>query len=196
MQIRKSTEKRKEEAIKAALKIIYEKGFSKLTVRGIAEELGISEAALYRHFAGKKDIIDQLTDLVFDQECVLEINDDADGLKILSDIIIEQAKKFEKNPFLSIISFQDEMFREYPAIKEKFNEHQKEREQEIIYVIKKGIKEGKIRKDINPKAFASIFMGSIRVTVLKWKNNNFSYSLKKELKKIKKELMKYLAGDQ
>ncbi len=195
MQIRKPTQQRKREALEAAQKIIYEKGFSKLTIREIARHLDISEAALYRHFNDKKDIIDQLTDLVFNEACALENKANQDALRILENFMLSQADKFTKNPYLAVISFQDEMFREYPAIKEKFNKHQIKREEELVKIIKKGIKEKNIREDINPNSFAVIFMGSIRVTVLKWKNNDFSYSLKKELNKIKEELFKYIAGD-
>ena len=195
MKNRKPTQQRKKEALEAAQKIIYQKGFSKLTIRGIAKELGISEAALYRHFNNKKDIIDKLTDLVFNKECSLKKDTEAEALVILNNFIIKQAEKFEENPYLAVISFQDEMFREYPEIKEKFNKHQKEREEEIIKIIEKGKSSNNIKQEINPASFAVIFMGSIRVSVLKWKNNNFSYSLKNELIKIKEELFKYIAGD-
>jgi len=195
MQVRKTSEERKKEALKAALKIIYEKGFSKLTIRGIAERLDISEAALYRHFDDKQDIIDQLTDLVFYQECTMEERDNENALTTLSEFIDKQAEKFEDNPFLSIISFQFEMFSAYPEIKAKFIDHQAKREQEIIDILNKGIKKGLIKEDINPAAFAQIFMGSIRVTVLKWKNSDFNYSLKDRLTDIKKELFKYIECD-
>jgi hypothetical protein len=35
-------------------------------------------------------------------------------------------------------------------------------------------------------------MGSIRITISKWKNSNFSYSLKEKLNEIKFELFKYI----
>lgn len=192
---RKTTVERKKEVLGIAKKIIYEKGFYKLTIRNIAEKMDISEAAIYRHFNGKEDIIDQLTDLVFTQGCSLNIKSKKDPIETLKKFIDKQIDFFETNPYLSIISFQDDMFREYPQIKEKFINHQKKREEEIIKLIKRGIEQNLVQKKVNPEAFASLYMGSIRITVLKWKNSNFNYSLKDKLQDIKIELFKFLEGD-
>lgn len=192
---RKTTAERKKEVLEIAKKIIYEKGFYKLTIRNISDKMDISEAAIYRHFEGKEDIIDQLTDLVFSKGCAFNgdnINEPIEALKIFID---KQSKFFENNPYLSIISFQDDMFREYPKIKNKFINHQKKREKEIIDLIKKGIEQNIVQNKVNSEAFASLYMGSIRITVLKWKNSNFNYSLENKLHEIKKELFKHLEGD-
>ena len=46
MTSRKSTSQRKKEIIDSALEIIYEKGFAFLTMRKLAQLVGISEAAM------------------------------------------------------------------------------------------------------------------------------------------------------
>ena len=50
------------EIVDAAKKIIIAQGFEKLTVRAIAEELSVTEGALYRHFKSKHEIISLLID--------------------------------------------------------------------------------------------------------------------------------------
>ena len=192
---RKSTAERKKEVLDIAKKIIYEKGFYRLTIRNISDKMNISEAAIYRHFKGKEDIIDQLTDLVFSEGCSFDIESTENPVEVLKKFIDKQIEFFEKNPYLSIISFQDDMFREYPKIKEKFIHHQKKREDEIINLIQRGIEKNLIQNKVNPEVFASLYMGSIRLTVLKWKNSNFNYSLSDKLQEIKRELFKYLEGD-
>ena len=192
---RKSTAERKKEVLDIAKKIIYEKGFYRLTIRNISDKMNISEAAIYRHFKGKEDIIDQLTDLVFSEGCSFDIESTENPVEVLKKFIDKQIEFFEKNPYLSIISFQDDMFREYPKIKEKFIHHQKKREDEIINLIQRGIEKNLIQNKVNPEVFASLYMGSIRITVLKWKNSNFNYSLSEKLQEIKRELFKYLEGD-
>ena len=192
---RKSTAERKKEVLDIAKKIIYEKGFYRLTIRNISDKMNISEAAIYRHFKGKENIIDQLTDLVFSEGCSFDIESTENPVEVLKKFIDKQIEFFEKNPYLSIISFQDDMFREYPKIKEKFIHHQKKREDEIINLIQRGIEKNLIQNKVNPEVFASLYMGSIRLTVLKWKNSNFNYSLSDKLQEIKRELFKYLEGD-
>jgi len=190
--IRKSSSERREEVLKIAQKIIYDKGFYNLTIRNISEKIGISEAAIYRHFKNKKEIIDRLTDLVFSNECEFEVESNKDIFMVFENFINKQINRFETNPYLAIISFQDDIFREYKDIKKKFIEHQKQREKEIKKLIIRGQKENMVKKEISPEVFASVFMGSIRITVSKWKNSNFTYSLEEKLNEIKVELLKYI----
>ena len=49
-QKRKSTAVRKQQIIEAARKLIIKSGSEHLTVRSIAKEVNITEAAIYRHF--------------------------------------------------------------------------------------------------------------------------------------------------
>src|SRR6056297_721006 len=190
--IRKSSSERREEVLKIAQKIIYDKGFYNLTIRNISEKIGISEAAIYRHFKNKKEIIDRLTDLVFSNECEFEVESNKDIFMVFENFINKQINRFETNPYLAIISFQDDIFREYKDIKKKFIEHQKQREKEIKKLIIRGQNENTVKKEISPEVFASVFMGSIRITVSKWKNSNFTYSLEEKLNEIKVELLKYI----
>ena len=64
---RKDTQTRREEALTVAMTIIHSEGIHSLTLRRVAEGLGISEAALFRHFKDKEDLIDLLASKVFDQ---------------------------------------------------------------------------------------------------------------------------------
>jgi AcrR family transcriptional regulator len=48
---------RRKQIIEAALSIMKERGLEGTTTRRIAERVGITEPALYRHFRGKKEII-------------------------------------------------------------------------------------------------------------------------------------------
>ena len=50
-------ETRRDQIARAALKIVGESGVSGLTTAAIAREVGISEAALYRHFKNKDEIL-------------------------------------------------------------------------------------------------------------------------------------------
>jgi AcrR family transcriptional regulator len=47
----------RERILDAALDLFIEKGFDKTSLREIAEQLGVSKAALYYHFASKDDIL-------------------------------------------------------------------------------------------------------------------------------------------
>ena len=64
---RKSTIIRKKQIIDAARKIIIRKGSEHLTLRAMAREVGFSEAAIYRHFKNKQEVLSYLMNTIMDE---------------------------------------------------------------------------------------------------------------------------------
>ena len=56
---------RREQIAEAALAIVVEHGIGAVTVRRVAEAVGISAAALYRHYKNKGDILAAILEEVF-----------------------------------------------------------------------------------------------------------------------------------
>ena len=54
---KQSTEIRQEQIKQAVLDIIYTDGLKNLSTRNLAKRIGMSEGAIFRHFASKQDII-------------------------------------------------------------------------------------------------------------------------------------------
>lgn len=171
------------EIINAATELINQGGIQQLTTKALAEKMGFSEPAIYRHFKNKTDILSSV------------LNYFGLGLKSkMSELIQSQNKG--KDKLKQIIDFQFEHFSNHPAIvmvifaetsfqyEEKLSSavhniliHKKER---VETIIKQGQKDGSIRADVSAKQTSSIFMGSMRFTILQWRLNNYSYDLKKE----------------
>ncbi|HMM59897.1 MAG TPA: helix-turn-helix domain-containing protein, partial [Candidatus Rifleibacterium sp.] len=59
---RKTGEARQAEIIAVTRDLIFNEGFSNFTVRTVASRIGISEAAIYRHFKSKEDLLLGLLD--------------------------------------------------------------------------------------------------------------------------------------
>ena len=54
---RLKTEKRQNMIIDEAMKIIHSGGYGALSIRALAQNVKISEPAIYRHFLNKEDIV-------------------------------------------------------------------------------------------------------------------------------------------
>ncbi|MBS3815559.1 MAG: TetR/AcrR family transcriptional regulator, partial [Hadesarchaea archaeon] len=54
---RKTSKERKKEIVKATLELIGEKGIESLRTSQIADNVGFSEAALYKHFPSKIEVV-------------------------------------------------------------------------------------------------------------------------------------------
>ncbi|GEJ58480.1 TetR/AcrR family transcriptional regulator [Anaeromyxobacter diazotrophicus] len=61
---RKTADARRREIADAALRVIAEQGLGRFTARAIAHEVGVSDAALFRHFETKEEIVLAVVDRV------------------------------------------------------------------------------------------------------------------------------------
>src|SRR5512132_1210412 len=52
----------RKQILDASLRLFSERGFARTTVRDIAREAGITDAAIYYHFESKRDLLEALVD--------------------------------------------------------------------------------------------------------------------------------------
>ena len=107
VQKREHTEVRQQQIVDAAAILIFKHGSEHLTVKKIAAEVGISEAAIYRHFNSKKSILSFLLNHI--EEVLLhDISPETVGNK---PVTLDLMEKIIRNHFSMIgmqkgISFQ------------------------------------------------------------------------------------------
>ncbi len=63
----------------------------------------------------------------------------------------------------------------------------------MVSIVQLGQEDGSIRKDIQPDQLASVFMGSMRFTILQWSLNNYSDDLRNEGKLLWKTIEKLVS---
>ncbi|MDP3284399.1 MAG: TetR/AcrR family transcriptional regulator [Desulfobacterales bacterium] len=176
---RKSTEIRKREIIEAARKLIYKKGSEHVTVNNIAKEVKISEAAIYRHFHNKKEILSFLASHIteslmqdIDSACSdLSYPDNIGGILRSHLSKIEQKRGVSFQVIAEIISFGDKKLNKqvYDSIQNYL--------QRFSGLLDNGIKAGAIREDIDPEATALLLFGMIQGLVNTWALSNYSFDL-------------------
>ena len=113
--VRQTTARRKQQIIEAARRLITDRGMEAVTIDAIAETVGFSESAIYRHFPSKQQILRRLIDdLEHDLlacvvlarttelnalrvlECILETHlADVEGSRGVSFIVVAGAMSFE-----------------------------------------------------------------------------------------------------
>lgn len=175
------------EIIQAATKLIGEKGIQNLTTKNLAAEIGFSEAALYRHFKNKNIIIgsileyykDEIKDVMSD---IVKKNNS--GIEKLKNVIEFLFNRFLKNPAIVMIVFAETSFQNEVQLSDQVHSILKQKKKIFEDVILIGQKDGSIRNDIQKEQLATIFMGSLRLTVLRWRLTNLSFDLKKEGKAL------------
>lgn len=178
MSQRKKSEERRKEIVLAAVQIIDTDGIHALTLQRIADRLEVSDVALLRHFRSKEEIVETLAQTVFFTTVVTEQFDASMSLRDnLEDLLRKQFAAFEAWPESTAILFQEEIFREYPAIREWFVTRRTERHRKLARMIRLAQDSGLIKKDIDAEVFASVFMGAMRMGVMEWREGGRSASL-------------------
>ncbi|WP_276361253.1 TetR/AcrR family transcriptional regulator [Daejeonella sp. H1SJ63] len=159
--------------MQAATQRIDKHGIQDLTIKNLAADLGLSEAALYRHFKSKNEILMGLLNY-FIQEMELRLSAIISGTEIHADVLLKmifdsQLNSFVKNPAIVSVIFSEGIFQFNKDLNERVMAMMKMMQIIIQSVIVKGIDAGEIKKIADPSTITTIIMGSMRMTVLKWK---------------------------
>ncbi len=175
--------RRQQEIVTAALKLISEGGIQDLTMKNLAKSLGVTEPALYRHFKNKHEILSRV--LSFLGENMREIFRRAtelplDPLERIRRVFQRHFEVFEKNPALAVILFSEGLFQLEGSLLEQVKGIMEYSRKRFVAFIEEGQSSGTIRADIPSCQLALILMGTLRLHVLRWKLNLFSFNLKEE----------------
>ena len=177
---RQNTLVRQHQIIEAASNLIAAKGMEGLTIDALAEEVGLTEGAIYRHFTSKHQILSLLVDdiesnlldtvttaqtygasAVDSLEHILEAHlSDVEGRRAVSFVVIGEAMGLDGTKLSRRVAL---MFTHYLDL--------------IQAVLDRGIREGSIRPDINANAAATTFFGLIQSTATLWALNGYSGQL-------------------
>jgi AcrR family transcriptional regulator len=178
---RENTEVRQQQIIDAAGRLIFKNGSEHLTVKRIAAEVGISEAAIYRHFKSKKSILSFL--LIYIEESLLrDISPETAGTEPMTLDIIEKViqKHFSKISMRKGISFQ--VIAEIISLGDrKLNKQASQTIAKYISRLKElltdGVRDGAVRQDIDLEASATLLFALIQGLVNMWALSDGSFSL-------------------
>lgn len=178
---RETTEVRQQQIIAAARVLIFKYGSEHLTVKRIAAEVGISEAAIYRHFKSKKSILAFL--LSHTEEVLLDdISPEHMGAE---PVTLDRIEKIIRNHFSAIdlrkgVSFQviaeiislgdKKLNRQAATTIDKYIGRLKE-------LLTEGVRQGSVRTDIDIEAAAALLFGLIQGLVNIWSLSNGSFKL-------------------
>jgi len=175
--------KRQIEIIEAATKLIGKGGVQSLTTKSLATEMGFSEPALYRHFSDKNEILKSV--LIYYKEILREgltdiIQSDLSGIDKIKEMVNFQFAHFTKHPAVILVIFSETSFQHDNQLSKMVSEIMLQKSTLVSNIIKEGQKGGSIRKNIASNQLATVIMGSMRFTILRWRLSNFDFDLIKE----------------
>lgn len=187
---------RRDQIVEAALRIIARGGIKSLTTAAIAEEVGISEANLYRHFNSKDEILQGTVEkigegLLRNLDIISEMSENSPLLR-LKRLFMLHLEYIEKNEGIPRLIFSEEMHIGNKKLKERLLKTIQLYSARLESLIKEGQKAGLIKKEIGNPSAAMIFIGMIQILTMKWSLSGFSFSLVDEGMKLWRDFEKCL----
>ena len=195
MKEKKSTKIRKEEIVRAALDVVGEKGVLGLTIAEIAGRAGMSDANIYRHFRGKREILLAIGDFIGEAVLGKAVRIAAGRRKPLAKlnaIFRSHVALLAATPGLPRFIFSEELhlgdrqlaigvagrIAQYVAL--------------LSDLIAEECRAGGFRPDLSPRETAITLLGMIQFTALRWSMSRGDFLLEEEAARLWKNLQQLL----
>jgi AcrR family transcriptional regulator len=174
---------RGEQIVNVAIKLLSEGGISSLTTKNLAEAVGVSEPALYRHFKGKLDILVAILDrLETNMSRLFEqgLNKEDCILDQIQAVFKRVFHNFSIQPAMASVVFSEEIFRHDPRLSERVSRIMDTVQENIMRLLRSKKGRTECRRDVPAKDLARVIMGSLRFIVTRWRISGHGFDLEKE----------------
>jgi AcrR family transcriptional regulator len=161
---------RQNEIIEVSLAILARQGMKGLTIKNISEKVGFRDAAVYRHFRDKREILGTIADL-FEEKSRLTLEtitgSPVPAVEKIGKFFRDRCRLFAADRTWTAVMFSEEVFKADPGMSAKTDAIIRTHQRLLVDVIRKG----QVRKEVIPADPGHIFlivMGSLRLLVTQW----------------------------
>ena len=172
--------KRQLQIMDVASRLAATGGLHYATTRRIAAEIGISEPAIYRHFANKQAIFMGLLDLFFQRRAMFisaDVPQDPSPVKLLNATLRSSLKGFQDHPAAAAVIFSDDLFHSEPALRDKVSGIMSNNLNQLTGLLRNAQVAALIRADIPPEELAKVIIATLRYHVQEWRRSDFSFNI-------------------
>jgi len=164
---------RQKEILEASLHVIDTEGLKKFTMKNVAQRIGVTDAALYKHFPDKGAILGALQTLfkesTLDILAAIQADPQRDALGKLEVFVKGRARQFQDNRALTVTLFSDELFRGMEAVSSLNQDTMDSHADILMAIIREGQASGVLKGDIPAAHMVMLLTGPMRLMVTGWK---------------------------
>ncbi len=159
------------EILEAAIQLTSEAGIQKLTIRNVAAAVGVTEPALYRHFARKHELLVAILEYLEQKIAhnfmgfVKPAGSPSEQFRLFLENLFTE---LEQNKAFALLLFAEETFNADPALRPELNALLDKNLSTLSHYFTHIMGEGGCRADITPEQLALMTFGAIRLTVSRW----------------------------
>lgn len=147
----------------AALKIVGERGIAALTTASLAQELGVSSGAPFRHFESRDEILEAATRRVADMVADTYPKTILPPLERLQALFLARVQTVGQQTGVARFIFSEQFALALPpSAAARMLDLARGTRAFVLQAMEEGIEPGEIRKDLPPKALLPIVLGSLQ----------------------------------
>ena len=186
-QIRKSAEDRKKQIVETAIRLAGNLGPKRLTTQQLAYEIGVSQAAIFRHFPTKGHIWLAVAEHI---SRFMGQNTKLDGAKPGQDVLLTMAKGHlnfvQRTPAVPAILFSQELHSENADLRAIFTKLMARNHAMFSRVVTQEISAGNFRADLDADDAAYLVLALIQGLAMRWSLNDRDFDLPAEGERLLK----------
>jgi len=174
---------RQNQILETTIELIHTSGIQGFTIKNLSHSMGFSEAAIYRHFSSKHDILCAVLDRFIKSLTVSTneiINTKENSIYKIEKIFTQLSKLFMTRPAYVSVIFAEEIFKNNKSLSLKVGKILEINNDTFLTIIKEGQKKNEIIDNIDSQDLTLMVMGAYRLMVKHWKMDDFSFNLIKK----------------
>jgi len=178
---------RQNQIIEESINIIHNQGIQGFTIKNLSNALNLSEAAIYRHFKSKTEILCALLDNfieILSDFIKSTLENEFSSLEKIKSIFEKLSLTFNNKPAYVSVIFAEEIFKNDKSLSAKVNKILKKNNDAFNLIIESGQKNNEITRRVESQELTLMTMGAFRLMVKNWKMTDFSFDLKKSSEKL------------
>ncbi len=168
---------RKQSILEALARELEEKPGERITTAQLAKAVGVSEAALYRHFPSKAKMFEGLIEFIEDTVFSLVsriLEDDKQALSRCEKILTMILSFSEKNPGMTRLLVSDALVGEKSRLRERINQFYERVGIQIKQVLRESRLQGKQISDEQVKIFSRLLLSVLEGRLHRYVRSDFS----------------------
>jgi AcrR family transcriptional regulator len=186
--MRKSHEERKEEIIQATLNLAADDKTKKLTTQGIADEIGISQPTIFKHFKSSDKLFTAVFDWVaaniFKSIDIVLLNKADTADQRLQKLITAQLNFISAHPGIPRLIFSNQVSHGSPKFKVVVQTIMDLYTQKVSGLIIEGMASGEYRPNLNTQDTAQLITTTIQGLLIRWSIHDFDFELQPEATRL------------
>ncbi len=171
---------RQTQILEASIGIIHSEGIQGFTIKNLSNAIGVTDAAIYRHFKSKNEILcavlDNFTAKLLGFISSLE-NTNISSFEKIKMVYEKLSNTFTNKPAYVSVIFAEEIFKNNISLSKKVGKILELNNKAFNSIIEEGQKHSEITNEIESHELTLMVMGAFRLMVKSWKMSDFSFSL-------------------